>query len=220
LLLRTIVTLSLLIAVLLAAIIGATYRDTNRFAYLFTNPNGSRCETPCLLGIDLTTASFEDFDDFILHRSGVPFVKQIEIAGRIVYDTPDIEIAVESYALNPELRLGEGIMSLTIKFKTSRPSVGELLLAFSKSPRNVSVSNRVNILQTCHYLNVGYSHSASFIEVASRGSLECILPNLEVANIKILPQIALSGVRWTGFIPFQQYLNAIEQYQQEKPDSQ
>jgi hypothetical protein len=50
-LIRHVFILMLLLCVIMAAIIGATYRDTNRFAYLFTNPDGSRCKRPCILGV-------------------------------------------------------------------------------------------------------------------------------------------------------------------------
>ena len=58
-LIRSMFILIVVLSVLLMVIIGVTYRDTNHFAYLFTNPDGSKCMTPCLMGSKESTYKFE-----------------------------------------------------------------------------------------------------------------------------------------------------------------
>jgi hypothetical protein len=129
-LIRGVCIATLLLSVLLVVIIGTTYRDTNRFAYLFTKPDGSKCATPCLFGADPATMTFGQIEGIL---SASPILKRSEQDTR---RAPRWASSTEAVLLTSN-RISEE--SYTVSFYTDdAPTLGELLLLLG-APEQVAI---------------------------------------------------------------------------------
>jgi hypothetical protein len=117
---RAVSLLMLILISGLVAIIGLTYRNTSRFAYLFSHPDGTRCETPCVFGADLVTMSVEQMDKIL---GTAPALKQ---ATREWSQMPYV------YYQSKEAAVNVSDAYIGIKFLSSYTTLGELVTLLGK----------------------------------------------------------------------------------------
>jgi hypothetical protein len=132
-LIRNICILTSALSVLLAAIIGATYRDTNRFTYLFTKPDGGKCETPCILGVELAKQTFEEADLLLSNHPALRGAeRKLEENSLIVYKTSIVQAYLQKRQVRTSPTDSYVYTLLEIKFVADIPSLSDIMVDVGK----------------------------------------------------------------------------------------
>lgn len=194
-LIRTIFILSLGLSLSLVAIIGLTYHDTNRLTYLFTNPDGSPCETPCLFGIEPNAIAWKDLDKalsqtLIVREANRRTADDMSVS----YFNSKTGIEILAYRYNSE----DPNYILQIGFNSDWPSLGESAL----SARNLKF-----LFVTPLYINPGYFFDISlkcdanfqYTLGSGLGISNNFTPNNRVRYIALHTCWEPSGRHWNGF---------------------
>jgi len=199
---------SLLMFILVAglmAIIGLTYRNTNRFAYLFTNPDGTRCESPCLFGADPFAMSVEQMDKMlslspiVKHSSKVDALVEV----RFIHEYEQVQVTLSQ-------RTGaQAEFNLASDF----PTWSELLVLMGK-PERIALNT---------YMPVDKVYCVSIL-LLIQGRLVilfpqvetdvCMSPSQKIARIILSPTIPDYMKRyavWQGFMPDAAYIEVLTQ---------
>lgn len=131
-LLRTVSFLILLLVVGLVAIIGLTYRNTNRFASLFAQPDGTTCETPCLFGLDRTTLTFEQAEQAVAALPALAHAERTETQHPhfVAYESSQLEVRIEQSDLSQTV-----ILIVIFPLNAPTPSIGSLVTLLGKPER-------------------------------------------------------------------------------------
>lgn len=214
-LIRTISMLSLVLSVVLAAIIGLTYRDTSRFTYLFLRPDGSKCQTPCLLGVDLEKMAFEEADQnihnhpfFALSRLNTMFRYLDEYTGAATYENVTMaQVEINFYAGNLLADYGyvdKSYNEVAARFYKNAPTLSDLMLALGKPDGLYMMSDGKTISCSPLYFIKGKILYTVFV---NRNFVDCFHPaqTIEVIYLNMYKS-SYDMLPWIGFAPYQRYL--------------
>lgn len=129
-LLRLISLLTLVLITGLVAIIGLTYRNTNRFSYLFTRSDGRECATSCILGVVPAHLTPSETDQTLVAS---PVLKH---ATKKLGDQPDSLIySIDGVDVSVSL---SQFVQIEVAFSNDFPTLGELLVLLGK-PSAISI---------------------------------------------------------------------------------
>ncbi len=214
-LIRLIFALALGLSVLIAAIIGLTHQDANRFAYLFTRPDGSRCQSACLLGVEPLTMTFKQADAILQKH---PSLKQ---AHREFLDRTRTTLRYLTSDFYVLLNNVDGHSSMRIVFYTER--VGQSprivfpdLLILMGVPYGTYIQPSGYAYDDCAYFEFRYKNSTYHIATTAHTKGDTnICPGLNQAIKGIsfddseLPD-SMKMTRWLGFAPYKYYADEFE----------
>jgi hypothetical protein len=209
-LIHFILVLALALSMLLAAIIGATYRNNNRWELLFTNPDGSRCVTLCLFGIDPATMTFDQIDKML---SAYPLLKRLDQGqyGDVEWVVPARDIHINVIPVDEETYV-------TVSFMADAPTLGELIVLTGK-PDRMAITRAVQrstSSSTCGYID--FLLKGRLIDFSGDGEHDC-LKNLfhKVTKINIYrfnPDFLDELIPWQGFLSDEEYEAKFEELTQ------
>jgi hypothetical protein len=171
----------------LSAIVGATYRDTNRFAYLFTKPDGSKCETSCLLGIDPTTTTYAEAEKLILNKFGAKASKCRDCdPAMYIFETPALNI---SLGLDRKQKEGEDtptkIQWVSVIFHEDSPEFHELMLLMRR-PKRLRLAGFVAPSGMGMWRMLQLSVASGFYELVTDEDTSDLRPHQKLMTITIV----------------------------------
>lgn len=206
---RLVSFLMLVLVIGLVAIIGLSYRNTNRFAYLFTRSDGSRCTVPCLLGADPASMTFEQVDETV---AGSPVLKGATKNAdmqmpMVVYTTGNLRIVTGS----------DESTFVSLELSSDYPTLGELLMLLGK-PKRVYLSKippgfHGDPNSPCETVNLFVQERQVILTPAYE--LECLTRwDQPIINIQVHPPDPLileRSIPWHGSIPDAFYQANVQQ---------
>lgn len=201
--LRSIFALTLILIIGLVTIIGLTYRNTNRFTYLFTRPNGTICETPCLFGADPIAMTIEQVDQ-VFSVSVTLKQATIQRNGKthtVYYTTDGLAVAVFPSSFQNDS------IELSVKFSPKdRPTLGALLVllgAPERMPLNETALPLPNVSKYCSSVIFYIQGRVIEFEYIGQEEQHCITGwDWEISRIRVYaahPELLEMSVPWQGF---------------------
>jgi hypothetical protein len=227
-LLRAVFLLTLILCLTLAAIIGLSYRDPSqsRWAYLFANPDGSRCASPCLFGIDLEKMKFKEADHtfrkhwfFADSKLLGDYSSAIDGNKKVIYRAPSMEVSIEFF-LSPEENpnpltsslVNTSLNNVFVQFYGDKPSISEMMQVIGR-PDGIEIYSLEDGFFWCGSLYFIRNHIVYQVVVNNHYITTCFKPTERVDAIYLSiykPSEYQFNPLWTGFAPFEHYF-AIHQ---------
>ena len=204
--------LALSLSVLLGEIIGATYRDTNRFAYLFTKPDGTRCLSACLLGVELENMTFEEADltlrshpFYISSNLETTYRYADSYEGMATYENTKLaQLEINFYAQADESHADNSFNTVAARFYTNAPTLSEIMLSLGQ-PSSVYMSTQETFLR-CSLMNFVRGRFIYSVYLHP-DSHDCFSPNQRVEVIYLnIHKPSYDKWDWLGFAPAGYYI--------------
>jgi hypothetical protein len=217
LLLRVILFLTFSLCLALAAIAGATQRDSNHWAFLFRKPDGSQCETTCLLGVDLETMTFEEADLNIRNHPFLAFLKPDKIYKNKDRDSADARYGSNEDAASVMVNFFEdgpffynkADSEILILFHTDAPTVAEIIQILGR-PSGVYIDSLEGEAYWCNSLYFARNGMVYQINVDNRPA-KCFSPSQKIMSISLtVYKPNPEELTWIGFAPFERYFESYQ----------
>lgn len=193
-LLRLVFVLTLVLVVGLVAIISLTYRNTNRFAYLFTNPDGTRCETPCLFGADPINMRLEQVDKIWLASPVLLLARRAEsTAPAIAYWSDHIHAGAG----------GSSEVHTSVYLTSDSLTLGELFVLFGKPQRILFIRRNLESEIPNQICDMSiFFIEGRMVELHPQKQANCMSPYQKVSGFSLKmpdPLYLKLSVLWGGF---------------------
>jgi hypothetical protein len=213
-LIRAVFTLLLLLVFALVAVVGMTHRDTNRFAYLFTKPDGSTCETPCLLGVEALDLPFETIDRSLRSHPALQQARRDVLDQNTVrYSTSDFYVALTDF---------KDRRAIAIVFFTERQgkplnlTLSDLLMLVG-APYSIYIQPSGYAADDCAFFEFRVKERIYQVATTPRIKTDTdVCPNFnqEIRGMSF-DELELSAdmkmTKWLGFATYRYYANEFEQ---------
>ena len=212
-LIRYLLILTFALSLILAAIIGLTYRDSNRFAYLFTRPDGSKCTKPCLFGVDPSSMTYSDALKTLQNHPSLsidPDTTKSAKTGAVFFRSGGTSPRF-TLEIHPEAGDGE-IEAIRLTFADDAPSLGNLMFFLGKA-RAVGVDKSFDgtfVQARLGFLtNKTTYYGLPFVPASSGVTFEMDQPISDVVVVRDEP---IGLVTWAGFALYEHYQNEYQKY--------